>query len=263
MAAQHRCTWINVVPTIIAYLLKARRRRAADLARELLPLRIRPASARASPRIRAEVRHRHHRNIRHDRNQRALLHQSVEQSKRKIGCSGRPSGFEARIADTARRRAVPTARPARSWCAAAGDEGLLQGPGRTRAALTPDGWLRTGDLGHLDADGFLFVTGRIKELIIKGGENIAPREIDEALLQPSRRARRRGGRRARPALRPGDHGVCRAARARLHRRRASRLLLRSLGRFKTPSAIRFVSALPRGPSGKVQRLKLLPLFEKG
>ena len=47
----------------------------------------------------------------------------------------------------------------------------------------PDGWLRTGDLGHRDADGFFFVTGRIKELIIKGGENIAPREIDEALLR--------------------------------------------------------------------------------
>ena len=53
----------------------------------------------------------------------------------------------------------------------------------TRASFTPDGWLRTGDLGHRDADGFFFVTGRIKELIIKGGENIAPREIDEALLQ--------------------------------------------------------------------------------
>ena len=54
------------------------------------------------------------------------------------------------------------------------------------AAYTADGggpFLRTGDLGHRDADGFFFVTGRIKELIIKGGENIAPREIDEALLR--------------------------------------------------------------------------------
>ncbi len=44
-----------------------------------------------------------------------------------------------------------------------------------------DGWLRTGDLGRMDADGDVFVTGRLKELIIKGGENIAPREVDEAL----------------------------------------------------------------------------------
>ena len=61
--------------------------------------------------------------------------------------------------------------------------GYYKNDGADRAPrFTPDGWLRTGDLGHRDADGFFFVTGRIKELIIKGGENIAPREIDEALL---------------------------------------------------------------------------------
>ena len=53
---------------------------------------------------------------------------------------------------------------------------------RTLEALDAAGFLRTGDLGFRDEDGFFFVTGRLKELIIKGGENIAPREIDEALL---------------------------------------------------------------------------------
>jgi long-chain acyl-CoA synthetase len=56
-------------------------------------------------------------------------------------------------------------------------------PEETAKSLAADGWLHTGDLGHMDADGFVFVTGRLKELIIKGGENIAPREIDEALLK--------------------------------------------------------------------------------
>src|SRR5882672_6261181 len=56
-------------------------------------------------------------------------------------------------------------------------------PQATAQTLEPDGWMHTGDMGYFDADGYLFVTGRIKELIIKGGENIAPREIDEALLK--------------------------------------------------------------------------------
>ena len=50
-----------------------------------------------------------------------------------------------------------------------------------RPAFGADGWFRTGDLGYRDSDGYFFITGRSKELIIKGGENIAPREIDDAL----------------------------------------------------------------------------------
>ena len=132
----------------------------------------------------------------------------------------------------------------------------------TARAFTPDGWLRTGDLGYRDADGFFFVTGRIKELIIKGGENIAPREIDEALLRhpavleaaavgmPDRHygqeilacvVLREGA----PAPRTSCASSARARSGATRRRRV----------------IRFVDELPRGPSGKVQRLKLLPLFE--
>ena len=62
-------------------------------------------------------------------------------------------------------------------------QGYLHQPEETAKTITTDGWLRTGDLGHMDDDGYVFVTGRMKELIIKGGENIAPREIDETLLE--------------------------------------------------------------------------------
>jgi long-chain acyl-CoA synthetase len=56
----------------------------------------------------------------------------------------------------------------------------------TREAFTPDGWLRTGDLGKVDDDGFLHITGRIKEIVIRGGENIAPIEIENvAYRHPS------------------------------------------------------------------------------
>ncbi|MDB5998394.1 MAG: AMP-dependent synthetase and ligase, partial [Rhizobacter sp.] len=127
----------------------------------------------------------------------------------------------------------------------------------TRSSFTADGWLRTGDLGHRDADGFFFVTGRIKELIIKGGENIAPREIDEALM-------------GHPAVLeaaavgvPDRHYgqeilVCVVLREghTVSEDELRAFSLERLGRYKAPKHIRFVTELPRGPSGKVQRLKL-------
>ena len=56
--------------------------------------------------------------------------------------------------------------------------GYWQRDDLTQEAFTPDGWLRTGDLGNIDDDGFLHITGRIKEIVIRGGENIAPIEIE-------------------------------------------------------------------------------------
>lgn len=59
----------------------------------------------------------------------------------------------------------------------------LQRPEQNENSFTEDGWFRTGDVGYLDSEGFLYVTGRIKELIISAGENIAPAEIEEILLE--------------------------------------------------------------------------------
>ncbi len=135
-------------------------------------------------------------------------------------------------------------------------------PDKTAEALEPDGWLHTGDLGYMDEDGFVFVTGRIKELIIKGGENIAPKEIDEALYRH-------------PAILDAaavgipdkDYGeeimacvvlkpdfVTTEEELRNH-------CLEHLGKFKTPKVIKIMDDLPKGPSGKIQRLKLRELVE--
>lgn len=138
--------------------------------------------------------------------------------------------------------------------------GYYKNPEATAAAFTPDGWLRTGDLGHRDADGFFFVTGRIKELIIKGGENIAPREIDEALLKhPAVLDAAAVGI---PDPHYGQEIMACIVLREGHAADAETLRAfceQALGRYKTPKRFLFVADLPRGPSGKVQRLKLAEL----
>lgn len=136
-------------------------------------------------------------------------------------------------------------------------QGYLHQPDETAKTITADGWLRTGDLGHMDEDGYVFVTGRIKELIIKGGENIAPREIDEALLEHDSVLEAAAfavpcqnyGQRVEACIRfkPGKSALS----ADIIKHCEDRL-----GKFKTPDFIHVLDDLPKGPSGKIQRLKL-------
>jgi O-succinylbenzoic acid--CoA ligase len=65
----------------------------------------------------------------------------------------------------------------------AGGEILLRGPMVSRGALAADGWLHTGDAGHLDEDGFLHVEGRLDDTIVSGGENVAAAEVEDVLLR--------------------------------------------------------------------------------
>jgi acyl-CoA synthetase (AMP-forming)/AMP-acid ligase II len=137
----------------------------------------------------------------------------------------------------------------------------LDNPKATEQTKTSDGWLLTGDLGYMDDDGYVFVSGRLKELIIKGGENIAPREIDDALYAHPDVVEAGAfaiscdiyGQRAEAAVKLTDHS--KASEAELLELCQSRL-----GKFKSPDRIHFLEELPKGPSGKIQRLKLVDLF---
>jgi fatty-acyl-CoA synthase len=92
-------------------------------------------------------------------------------------------GVELRIADPATGQALPTDTAGeiqlRGWSVM---RGYHNNPEATAKAFTEDGWLRTGDLGALDADGRLRLVGRLKDVIRVGGENVAPAEVEEALL---------------------------------------------------------------------------------
>src|SRR4051794_23414315 len=133
-------------------------------------------------------------------------------------------------------------------------------PGATRAAIDGDGWMHTGDLAVMDDDGYLSIVGRIKDMIIRGGENIYPREIEELLHTlpgvaeahvvgvPSERY----GEEVMAWVKPRDgaalsaHDLVDACRGRL-------------ARYKTPRHWRIVDAFPMTVTGKVQKYRLREL----
>jgi acyl-CoA synthetase (AMP-forming)/AMP-acid ligase II len=124
-------------------------------------------------------------------------------------------------------------------------------------AAFADGWFRTGDLGRLDADGYLMLTGRLKEIINRGGEKISPREVDEALAQH-------------PAV--GQAVTFALAHKSLGQDVAAAVVLREgaeaepaelrsflaerLADFKVPRRILILDSIPTGPTGKLQRIGL-------
>ena len=141
--------------------------------------------------------------------------------------------------------------------------GYLKNPEATREALDSEGWLHTGDLGRQDEDGYVFVTGRLKELIIKGGENISPREIDDVLY--SHPAVMEAGTVGIPDDHYGEDVVACVVIKEDFPCTEHELIeycAARVGAFKAPRAIYFMSDLPKGPSGKVQRRKLVALIKE-
>ena len=260
--ARHRCTWINVVPTIIAYLLNAPgpRELGLDVSRVKF---CRSASAPLPPELHRAFEERFGIGVIETFGMtetnapcftNPLRSRAAQDRQPRAGVRQRSEGRRHRDAARRSRRASPGEIMVR------GDNVMkcyYKDPDNTARTMQPDGWMHTGDLGYLDEDGFLFVTGRMKELIIKGGENIAPREIDEALLRhPAVLEAAAVGIpdasygqeiMACVVLKPG--AVCTPDELLAHARA-------ELGRYKSPKVIRIVEVLPKGPSGKVQRLKL-------
>ncbi len=132
-----------------------------------------------------------------------------------------------------------------------------RGDAEASASAFVEGWVRTGDQGHLDEDGYLWLTGRLKEMINRGGEKVAPGEVEEVLLRhgavseavvfalPHPSLGEAVG--AAVVLAPGQEADERALR--MH-------VLAELADFKVPASIVFLDEIPKGPTGKVQRIGL-------
>jgi fatty-acyl-CoA synthase len=136
--------------------------------------------------------------------------------------------------------------------------GYLDDPDATAKTLRPDGWLHTGDVGSMDERGYVRITGRLKEMIIRGGENISPREVEDVLFDRPEVAEivvlgipdEEWGEQVAAVIRPAA-GEPRpsAAELREHCRR-------QIARFKVPALWFFLDSYPTTPAGKIQKFVL-------
>ncbi len=170
------------------------------------------------------------------------------------GSVGRPvPGMRVRVVDE-QGRDVPDGQEGEFWISGPMvTRGYNDLPGETAAAITPDGWFKTGDLGTRDADGFLTITGRKKDLIIVAGEKAAPREIEEALSRHPAVAEasvvgRKDASRGEVVVAfvmPKEGHAPTPEELREFARKSG------LAQWKVPREVRIVGELPRSPTGKV------------
>ncbi|HWO74160.1 MAG TPA: AMP-binding protein, partial [Dehalococcoidia bacterium] len=182
---------------------------------------------------------------------------SPEDALRKLGSAGKPLfGTELRILDDAGRDCPPGVAGEIAVRGPTVTPGYLKDSAATASALR-DGWLHTGDAGYLDAEGYLYVLDRRDDLIISGGENVYPAEVEAVLA-------------SHPDV--AEAGVFAIADERWGRAPAAAVVLRPgaavtaealigfcrerLARYKTPVRVHVVQTLPRNASGKLLRREL-------
>lgn len=180
---------------------------------------------------------------------------------RKPGSVGRPAGPEVAIMAEDGDRLLPEGE--RGEVVIRGKNvaaGYLANPSANARAFSA-GWFRTGDQGYFDEDGYLFLTGRLKEMINRGGEKVTPREIDEALMQHPAVAQAVAFAVPHPTLgedvaavvvlRPGQTITAAELRA---------FAFDHLSDFKVPSQIVIIASIPKGATGKLQRIGLAEML---
>jgi malonyl-CoA/methylmalonyl-CoA synthetase len=178
------------------------------------------------------------------------------EGERKAGTVGPPlPGIAIRVVDGNGRAAAPPGTIGEievrgpNVCA-----GYWNQPYKTAESLTPDGWFRTGDLGTFDADGYLVISGRAKDMIISGGLNVYPKEIEERIdAMPGVVESAVVGI---PDADFGEAVVAVVVVAAGHARDEAAMiaaLKRDIAGFKVPKRVVFADELPRNAMGKVQK----------
>lgn len=254
-----RPTWYTAVPTMHQAILSRASRNAAVI--EANPLRlIRSSSSSLPPQVMAELEEVFKAPVIESYGMTEAAHQMASNplppAARKPGTVGIAAGPEVAVLG-------PDNRPLPQ-----GETGeiSIRGPNVTvgyennvkaNAEAFTDGWFRTGDQGFMDPEGYLTISGRLKEIINRGGEKISPREVDEVLMDH-------------PAV--GQAVTFAVAHAKLGEDVAAAIVLREGGKaterelrdfaaarladFKVPRQVLFLEEIPKGATGKLQRIGL-------
>ena len=258
-----QATWFSVVPTIISHLLHGATDPSDDLRKKLRFGRSASSALAVETHTAFETRFGVPiiETMGLTETAAQILSNPLPPGARKIGSPGVGYGNDVRIITKDLSQAP---RYTEGEIAIRGPNVMreyLHNPEATQATFAGN-WLRTGDLGHMDCDGYVFVTGRLKELIIKGGENIAPREIDEVLYGHNDVIEAAAF--ARPCVQYGERveaAVAVREGSKLREADLKTLCEERLGPFKSPDRVHFLEELPKGPSGKIQRLKLAEILK--
>jgi acyl-CoA synthetase (AMP-forming)/AMP-acid ligase II len=257
--AEAKASWYTAVPTMHQAILTRASRN--ELVIKANPLRfIRSSSSSLPPRVMAELERAFSAPVIESYGMTEATHQMASNplppGARKPGSVGLPAGPEIAIMDEG-GKLLPRG---------ATGEIVIRGPSVTpgyeanpeaNAQAFADGWFRTGDQGAMDEDGYLSITGRLKEIINRGGEKVSPREVDEVLMDHAAVAQVVTF--AMPHDKLGEEVA--AAVVLREGRSASEAELREFARrhlaeFKVPRKILFLDEIPKGATGKLQRIGL-------
>ena len=174
-------------------------------------------------------------------------------------------GVEIKIVDTESGDEVAAGEVGEIWIRSAQVmKGYWNMPEETAKAVTADGWFKTGDAGYLDADGYVYIHDRVKDMIVSGGENVYPAEVENVLM-------------AHPGIAdvavigvPDEKWgetpkamVVRAPGVEVSADDIIAFVRERLARFKCPSSVEWIDVLPRNPSGKVLKKDLRAPYWEG
>jgi len=257
--AEARCNWYTAVPTMHQAILSRAAQHRETIEHHRMRF-IRSSSAAMPPQVIGELEETFGSPVIESYGMTEAAHQMASNplppGKRKVGTVGRAAGPDVAIMDSEGALLPPDAT----------GEVVIRGPtvtsgyvnnAKANSEAFAQGWFRTGDQGVMDADGYVTITGRLKEIIIRGGEKISPREVDEVLLDH-------------PAVRQvvtfavphdllgEDVGAAVVLRggATVTDKDLRAFCATRLAQFKVPRTIVFLEEIPKGPTGKLQRIGL-------